>query len=269
MHGRALAALVMASLLMLTGCSFDGGVSPTAADGRGTATAMETGTHSGQAPVYPSGFDENGVVNASAVEASHRSALLATSGFSVTYHATVATPNATTRVRYDQQTEVDSGELLRRTNVTSGDLTGEVVRYYANDTVYVKTREPGATEPGYDTRNKSYALGAATGLEFIRPALADVEYGASERTARDGVEVVVYDDATLGAADGLFGPNVSADDVSAFSARLVVGTDGVVRAITYEATVRRGGRARTVSVAIRVDTVGETTVDRPAWVDRA
>lgn len=275
MRNHTVATLLVASMLLLAGCSFGGTGSPTTtADSTGdpddaTASPTATDTPAGQSFTYPDGYDESGVVNATAADASHRAALTASTGFAVDYDATVTTPNAATVVRYDQRVETGSEEVFRRTNVSSGNVSGLVARYYADDTVYIKSRQPGSNETTYGNQSQSYSVDSFTGIEFVRPALEDVSYGSSEVTTRDGTEVVVYSDATLEAADGLFGSNIDAANVSEFTATLVVDADGVVRELQYSATVTRSGSDRTVEIRVGVGGIGTTTVDEPSWLSQA
>lgn len=279
MRKQTVATLVVASMLLLAGCSFGGTGSPTATDASGDTTDQPDGstvtddssggTPAGQSATYPDGYTESGVANATKASSSHRSALAASGGFAVDYDATVTTPNATTNVQYDQRVETESREVFRRTNVSSGDVTGLVVRYYADDTVYFKSRQPGSEETTYGNQSQSYSLGSFTGVEFVRPALEDVTYGSSEVTTRDGTDVVVYSDATLESADGLFGNSIEMANVSDFSATLVVDKSGVVRELRYSATIDRSGADRTVEVRVGVSGIDATTVDEPAWLSQA
>lgn len=281
MRKHTVATLVVASMLLLAGCSFGGTGSPTATDAPGDATndpgSNDSGDSSsgtsdssaGQSFSYPDGYTEGGVANATTASSSHRSTLAASGGFTLDYDATVTTTNGTTNVQYDQRVETESREVFRRTNVSSGDVTGLVVRYYADDTVYFKSRQPGADETTYGNQSQSYSLSSFTGVEFVRPALTDVTYGSSEVTTRDGTDVVVYSDATLQSADGLFGSSIEMSNVSDFSATLVVDAEGVVRELRYSATVSRGGSDRTVEVRVGVSDIDATTVDEPSWLSQA
>jgi hypothetical protein len=274
MRKRTVVTLVVASMLLLAGCSSGGNGSPTATgtsvDGTdGVDGADGTDTPAGQSFTYPDGYETGGVANASAAESGHRTALTATGGFAVDYDAVVTTPNATTTVQYDQRVETGSEEVVRRTNVTSGDLTGLVVRYYADDTVYFKSQQPGSNETTYGNQSQQYSIAGFTGIEFVRPALTDVTFGSSEVPSRDGSRVVVYSDATLDAADGLFGSNVDRANVTDFSATLVVDGDGVVRELSYAATVSQSGEDRQVEVTVTVGGIDSTTVDEPAWLSQA
>lgn len=273
MRKRIVVTLLVASLVLLAGCS-GGTSSPTPTETPGTtgdtptATDGSTDTPAGQTGTYPAGYEEAGVANATTAASTHREALTATDGFAVDYDATVTTPNATTTVTYDQRVETGSREVVRRTNVTSGDVSGQVVRYYVDDTVYFRSQQPGA-ETTYGNQSQRYAVSGFTGIEFVSPALTDVSFGSSEVTTRDGTEVVVYSDATLDATDGLFGEDVDRANVSDFAATLVVGTDGIVRELSYAATVERRDGDRTVEVTVAVSGIGSTTVDEPSWLSQA
>lgn len=269
MRRRASIAVALAAMLLLAGCSLGGlGGSPATDDESPTATGTPTPSAT---PAFsaPAGYDEGGVTNISAAIDAHRNTLLASSGFSVSYDAVVNSSEQTTTVRYDQRVETGTEEALRETNVSSGDVAGSVARYYANDTVYVQSRQPGATETSYNNRSKSYSPSSFAGTQLVRPALTDVSYGSSEVVTDGGSRAVVYSDATLDAADSLLGKNVDIENVTAFSATLTVGENGIVRKLTYTATVQSGGDERTVEVTVRTYDVGSTTVDRPDWVSQA
>lgn len=261
MRSRTLAALAVASMLVLAGCSFGGGGSPTATGASGQADGGASSSFT-----YPAGLTSSGVANATAATDAHTALLVGTSGFVVEYDATVTTPNTTSYVTYDQRVDTGSREIVRRTNVTTGNLTGLVVRYYRNGTVYVRSDQPGSSGTAYSNQSRQYELDAFTGAEFLEPGLSGVTYGSSEVTNRDGTTVVVYGDATLDAAEGLFGREITTANVTDFSATLVVDEDGRIHEFSYSATVHGD---RSVDVAITTVDVGDTTVEAPGWISRA
>lgn len=265
MNARVPTAVALAALLLLAGCSLGGSGGPgTDQSPGGTADSPAAGSFT-----YPAGFDADGVTNDTAATRGHRETLLASSGFAVTYDASVTEPGNTTTVTYVQSVETGSEEVHWRMNVSSGDRAGSRAQYYANDTVYSRTNSVGSDSPTYGNRSHEYALGSFTGLDFVRPALVDVSYGSSEETTRAGVPAVVYSDASVESTAGLFGQGTDPANVSEFSSTLVVGDDGIVRELRYSATVTNGGTDRTVEVTVTVTDVGETTVSRPSWVSEA
>lgn len=262
MDVRVPAAVALAALLLLAGCSLGGLGGPGADESPGESTdSPAAGSFT-----YPAGFDAGGVTNHTEATEGHREQLLAASGFTVTYDATVTEPGNTTTVAYTQQVETGSEEVHWRMNVSSGDRAGSRAQYYADDTVYSRTRTVGSDSPSYGNRTHEYALETFTGLDFVRPALVDVSYGSSETTTHGGVPAVVYSDASVESTTGLFGQGVDPANVSEFSSTLVVGDEGVVRQLRYAATVTTDGTDRTVEVTVTVSDVGSTTVSRPAWV---
>ncbi|WP_255149597.1 DUF7537 family lipoprotein [Halorarius halobius] len=263
MRSRTLAALAVASMLLLAGCSFGGTGSPT------PTTDSPTPSPSAPSFSYPAGFQSGGVANVTAAAAGHREALTTASGFTVVYDATVTTPNATSYVTYDQEVETSSREVIRRTNVTSEQVSGTVVRYYEDGRVYVKSNQPGTNETVYGNQSQRYELSSFTGVDFIGPGLRGASYGSSEVERRNGELVAVYSDATLESTEGLFGRGISMENVTSFSATLVVDEEGRIHEFQYSATVQQGDAERSVEVTIVSEGVGDTTVDAPTWVSKA
>lgn len=262
MDARVPTVVALVGLLLLAGCSLGG---PGAEESPGDSTETPAAANF----TYPDGFDSNGVTNQSVATRGHREQLLASSGFTVTYDATVTATQNTTNVSYTQEVETGSEEVHWRMNVSSGDQSGSRSQYYANDTVYSRARTVDGDAPSYSNRSKQYELGTFTGRDFVRPGLADVSYGSSEVTTHGGVPAVVYSDASVESTAGLFGEKTDPANVSEFSSTLVVGDEGIVRKLQYSATVTNDGTDRTVEVTVTVGEVGSTTVSRPEWVSQA
>lgn len=265
MNRHPLVALSVGFLLVLSGCSGlpVGGSTDTPGGQDGGAGA---GTPTSATVTYPAGYGESGITDPGAATRAHVDAIEAYDSFTITYRATVAFPNRTTEVDYAQR--VNARE--RRAHLVSDISDGtSVAHYYANDSVYVRTESPQTNETSYSSQERAFDVAALSGREFVGPVVRNVSYGAPERVQRGGETVLRYESTGLEAAEGIVGQRVTVENVTDFSAVLLVDGDGLVRHVEYEATVVRNGQERAVTVAIDVTDLGATTVRRPDWVDRA
>lgn len=263
MDRRPLVALSMGFLLVLAGCSGWPGGSTDTPGGQGGDAGTDT---PGPGAAYPAGYGADGIADAAAATRAHVDAIGSYDSFTITYRATVTFPNRTTEVDYVQR--VDARE--RRAHLVS-DVSGgtSVAHYYANGTVYVRSESPRTNGTSYSSRDRELDVAAVSGEEFVRPVVTNVSYGAPERVERDGETMLRYEATGLDTAAGVVGEDVSVENVTSFSAVLLVDGDGLVRRIEYEAAVVRNGRERSVTVTIDVTDLDATTVRRPDWVDRA
>lgn len=249
----------MAVLVVLTGCS---GLVPGGQDGAG-----DGGDGQGQTSPYATGYGESGVTNATAAVAAHESALLDRPGFTVTYNATVETQDGTTTVDYAQRVETSSREILTRTDLSGGGVSGDLVQYYHNGTVYQRSNSSLSGGVEYSNESGDYNLSSFTGTRLVEPVLTDVTYGSSEVITYEGDRAVRYSDATLENSTNLLGRGVDPANVTAFDASIVVDPSGVVRHVEYSATAS-GQDERTVDVTVSMES-GDVSVDRPSWVAKA
>lgn len=266
MSRRAVAATALALLVLTAGCSFLGGGSTTPG---ANATATPTATATPAAFTYPEGYAASGVTDGEAAADTHREAVLSLDSFTVTYDATISTPNETIDVDYDQTSDLADERALLRFNLSSGErFYGGSSQYYTADTVYVRST-PSPNRTTYSNASRSFNASMLTASEFVDPLLTDVRYGEATVVRRDGESMARYEATGLERADRVFGKDVTAENVSAFSATLFVDADGVVRRVEYSATVTRGESTREIEATVVVTALDDTSVDRPAWVDRA
>lgn len=263
MDRRLLATAAVALLAATGGCSLlgNGTTTPGAGDG-------PTATPTAAPFTYPEGFAASGVTDAEAAVATHEDAITALDSFTVTYHATIETVNETIRVDYDQPSDLADQEALIRFNVTSDEqFYGSTTQYHTGDTVYVRSR--GENQTIHRNESRQFNGSTLTARQFVRPLLTEVAYGEATIVQRDGEPMARYRATGLENASAVFGQGVATENVTAFSATLFVDGDGVVRRIEYSATIDRGDSTRTVDATVAVTAVGETTVERPDWVDKA
>lgn len=268
MDRRHVAALSLALLLVVSGCSGLLSGDGTPADGGG-ATPTATPAPATPTPVpftYPDGYSETGITDSQDAAGAHTDGALSHDSFTVSYRAAVQTPDRSVQVNFTQQVNT----VERRAHLVSA-VTGRtnIAQYYANDTVYVRSESPSTNQTSYTSRQQPLNLEQVTGTQFVAPAVANASYGEAAVVERDGETLVRYESQELTNATGLLGSGISTENVTSFSATLLVDEDGVVRRVEYRATVDRPGGERTLEVVVEVSELDSTTVQRPDWVDRA
>lgn len=265
---RRAAALLVVALVALAGCSLPSGDLTRDTE---TPTTGDDGPTPSPTPAfsYPAGYSEAGVENVSRALESHRSTLADSSGFQLVYSAAIDGSDRSSVVTYDVRAEPPSERALLRFNVTSRNVEGYYEQYYADGTMHVASRQPGSDNTSYSNTSQSYSADQFAGANWLlRPVLENVSFESSRVVTRDGDRVVEFGDGHLRESGELPTGSLQSGDVTEFSATMVVGPDGHVRSLEYRATVVDGDDERALSVSIRTTDVGETTVQRPEWVDR-
>lgn len=263
MDRRPLVVLSFGFLLVLAGCSGLPGGGSTDTPGGDSDGGAATGT---AGAVYPEGYGEGGIADPQAATRAHVDAITSYDSFTITYNATVRLPNRTTEVAFAEEVDARERRAYLVSNISDGT---SVSHYYANGTVYVRSESPRTNGTTYSSRERELNVEAVSGRRFVRPVVSNVTYGPAERVERGGETMLRYEATGLDAAGGLLGEGVSAENVTSFSATLLVDRDGLVRHVEYEATVVRHGEERSTTVTIDVTGLDATTVERPGWVDGA
>lgn len=210
-------------------------------------------------------------VNETALFLGHIDALQASSGYVIETNVTTVLENGSVRttVVTDRVDSDQAYERIRREELWSLDQA-TISHEYRNDS-YV-TSEYRFENGTVDSRQG----GAATRslAEYIRNVpIADIGYGfatyvnwASDgRTTVDGTPVYRFRGTGLVEGRTLF-PNATFTSAS-------LSADGAGRLrsleLTYEAPTARGGTSATRTIRVTLSGVNATTVDTPAWVEKA
>lgn len=257
-----LAVSLVVVLMLFSGCSavLDGG-------GNGNGNATDGGSPSDPAEFeYADGYGPDGVTDGSAAVESHQSALVARGNFTGTFTYDVEADNETTVVSVENRVDFESEEGYQRVDVETPQSTSVVETYSASDTRY--RRSQFNNESSIQTQNRSFVAENATALDPIRPLLLNVSSYDSSVGERNGTTVVVYEKGSNEGVDSFYGIQDSAN-ISSFSGTFAVDSEGVVRSADYEITYTVGGQQRTLSVEYSLSAFGETSVERPGWVDDA
>ncbi|WP_158055335.1 DUF7537 family lipoprotein [Halorussus halophilus] len=260
---RSLAAVAVAVLLVVAGCSGTSDQSPdatttatTVGEINPTTTAQESDASQ---MALPAGVTANGLENASALVTAHNRSLADRS--------------------YRFAFESNSSEYSSRIRAARGLDATLLVANSANTTTRSWTQgsrtsmvQTADGERGYRLVQGEYesALGFDTYADLTRAVLVTYlrvgEYETTDVVTRDGTKLVELTATGINrsAVDQLAGEesNVSVD---AFEARVLVDSDGVVH--EFEATVTEtvDAESRTNEVGYDLSDLGSASVERPDW----
>lgn len=266
---RQVAVVAVAALALLSGCSAFGGGTPTPTPS-GTATAPPTPTASPTPAPSPAGYDESGITNATAARDGHLEGLLATANFTLGYNATIRAPDGVSRVTLLQTVSPGEPRAVTDTFVTANGSRGSAgvrrTRFYANGTQFVRVQRSGNTSFG--SIDGTLPAAAFAGRQFVDPALTNVSYDSAERFQQGGETFFQFRATDIENPEALISDRISAENVTGGQVTLVVGPDGIVRSLRYNATVDVDGRTVRYSVNFGVAGIGRTPVERPEWAQK-
>jgi hypothetical protein len=268
-------AAAIAVLVVLVGCS-SLALGPDA--GGETVTPAPVPADDG----LPPGVDQSGTVDASVLAAAHGD-LLEDASYTLTTNRTVRSANGSLRSTLDVELELSAVRNYYANVTVAGPAAPVVIgepptraEYWSDDEVYLR-RQAIDNRTVYSRYNGSEAY-VGTWRFWLGSVALDIDPETDLYTTLRSFETRVAD-----RSDGrvhLVGTAVSSrafvddqDDVATVenaTLHAFVGDDGLVASyhVVYDA-VRGDGETVRVRRSVRFDTVGNTTVDRPAWYDEA
>lgn len=274
------AALVVA-VVLLAGCS--------ALSGGGGSDGVETVTPVPEVTPeerYPPGVSERGVTDAEFLASVH-SDQLAERSFTLTSVRTVNGSDATTRSGLHIRVAYDGNDSYHAWAATAGPdgpvFLGEPpasAEFWSDGETYLRklTREnetrydrlrPGRQRvpgPRYWTRTAAFGDRGGSAIRTYQQVLSSFVFEVERGATVDGTPT--YRLVSVDRTDDAFAPS-EMTAVRNASAELTVTSRGFIRSaeLRYEGTV--DGERVVVDRRIEYERVGETTVGRPAWDDRA
>ena len=277
---RRFGAVALTALLFLTGCSFLGAVPGGPGTGTPaqtatatatpspspTATATPTDSPTARPEPLPAGYSPTGVDNLSVALERHRTALVDTGSFTISYQATLLTDRGRSAISSVRSTNVTQALGYEATNITNG-ATRE--RFLTDGTAYVRTNPAGGDVYYNQTSNAEYDPARYTAVGLVRPALENVTYKNAERIERGNRTFFRFRASDVRDLESLLGAGVSPTNVTSFDAAIVVAADGSVQRVGYQATVERGDEEFAVQVRIDVIQQGDVVLGEPVWLDEA
>lgn len=264
---RTSLAVALASLVVLAGCGTSAPdtdestltPAPVPEAGRPTATA-------GSGELAP-GLRETGVVDPGRLVAAH-AATLATTSFTVRQSVVRRYPNRTVASRYETVVRLSADKrrfhyVLRQANRRDGRLhETRIERFSTGEHVFERVRQDGATR--YDRVRapgvRAFLPANASNRRALERLLDRVDTTVTGRLVRNG--------ATLYRV-GIENGRTDAPPLENVSLTALVAESGLVSEYRVEYDVTHGGVRHHVVVEVAYTRLGETTVERPAWVDDA
>ena len=263
---RAVTALCCIALLVLAGCS--------ALPGTGAGDGGEPYTAAGEP------------LNVTELQADHRSNVRDASSFTVVAESSSGVGNSSSEGRTVAAVDLESDRIRQdadyETAVDSGDsqrIAGSnTTVYQSNGTIYVRTITTQGNESStqyqvVDAERSPANLSARfAGLEEHASVLRGANWTQRGTERHDGTTVTRYtangsedfDPDALENGNGAEAPNVTA-----FDATLLVTADGTIRLLTYDVALEARGQRVTAENRVTVESIGETSVSEPDWLDEA
>lgn len=261
----SVAVSLVVVLVLLSGCSavLDGGNGNGSGNGNGATDATPTDPSAFE---YADGYGESGVTDGEAALESHRSGVIDRGSYTGAYTYDIGDSDGTRHIVIDTRVDFQAEAGRQRADVDAPGATGSIDVYRNSETRYRKSVFNNQTS--FSSTNQSFGPENLTATEPIRPLLLNLtEYEASVGE-RDGVAVVVYERNGTEGVDSFLNFGESAT-VTSFAATFAVDADGVVRSAAYEITYTQNDTERSLDVEYTLSSFGETSVDRPNWVDDA
>ncbi|MFC3476654.1 DUF7537 family lipoprotein [Halobacterium litoreum] len=238
---RRVLAIAVAVLVALAGCS-----------------AGPLGGGSSAPDVSEQSWTDGEEVNVTAVFEAHADAAADLSSFEYESATTVASggERAVTLALNNES------ERALKTTEPAGENADVRRSFFANDTVYVNAGD-GESRAYTEDTNFTRFVDRGAALPAAPEILAqwDFEYEGFE----DGAFVFEADSATADED----APGIDVTNVVSTNATLVVEESGLVRSMQVSATVERDGERETLTTSAEYDSLNETTVETPDWVDEA
>lgn len=269
---RALAVVLLAVLLALSGCSLLGGSTPTptptdaSTPASPTVSPTPTTDPTATPAPYPPGYGERGVVDADRAVDAHAASMLDRESFIVEYNGSAFTGDRLATINSLQTVNLSTDRAYVITTVGG---RGTTTQYFADGKAYVRDDPPGDNNTDYSSRDSAFQPRDYTGVGLVGPLVRNVDYGAPERVQRRGGTFFRYRSSNVTAVQPILGDNVEPENVTEMEVGIVVGPSGIVHRGAYSATVERGDE--TLQIRVEVNSLGfrSTTVSPPDWLAKA
>lgn len=277
---RRFALLAVVVLVSLAGCSAlpvwdegDTGTTPAPDDSTPTATATPTGESSDSVPSadpdadpgsgpadadYPDGYGPGGVTDAGTAATTHIDALAGYDGYIFSYDSLIQAGDANTTFTYQQI--VDRAD--ERAYVIQDTGEASQVSYFEDDRVYIRVESD--DEVRYNDSDRAYNMSEFSGIQFVGPLLANVEYGNA--TVHETEEGTFYSYASENVTDpgAILRSDVDESEIDSFETSIVIDERGTIRRAAFVVE-----SDRTVSVQMGFGELNATDVQRPDWFEQA
>lgn len=262
----AVAVSLVVVLVLLSGCSAilgDGN----GMDGNGDGNGVSDGNGADPAGFdYAEGYGPDGITDGQAAIDSHRSGVVERGSYTGTYTYDIEDSDGTRVVDVETRVDFENEEGRQLADVETPRSPASIDIYRDSETRYQKSEFNNQTS--FSTQNQSFDPENLTSTEPVQPLLENLSQYDASVEERNGETLVVYRRNGTDGAASFIDINESAE-VTSFSATFAVDTDGVVRSADYEISYVEDGSEVSLDVQYSLSAFGETSVDRPSWVDNA
>lgn len=263
MDRRVALTVALVVVVSLSGCSalpiWDGGDSNGGA-GTPTVPSPEPGGGGGGGPdvTYPSGYGPSGVTDPGEALSSHVGALTATNGYIFSHQSVIQEADGEVVIQIDQTADnQDEVGYVRRVTPNRA-----IVEYYEDGMVYI--RNDNGTETTYNSSASNYTMSEFTGLQFVGPLLAHVDYQDAEVVDTEQGTFYRYSSEEVTNPGAILRSDVDESRIDRFEVGIVVDENGVVRQARFVVEADRD-----ITVDMGVSEIGTTDVSRPDWFQQA
>jgi hypothetical protein len=265
---RRATALGLAGLAGCTGNSPDSsGETTTTTTTAATTESTTTTTNTTSAASRPSGFSTDGVSDAQTVVAEHKNAVLSLPNYTGTWTLRSVNEDGSTdgepteaSVRANPETEVVHLTYTDHANDVEVYYDGTFYEYHPSDDTVLE----GESERLFTNVEKSFEPLASFAVNILlAPTLGAADWTAAGTVDVRGEAGFAYDAAAVSEQRQSQYEDVTYTGVSG---ELVVGADGGIARLAYEPEFESASTSLQ-TVSFRLEGVGETTVERPGWLD--
>jgi hypothetical protein len=262
MVSRSTLVVAVVACVLLAGCSGLVG------NGGGDGTPEPEGTPAPEDPSefdYADGFGSDGITDGQQAVESYDSAIQSQGNYTGEYQYTIDTQDGETLVEGDYRVDFENEQALRTVAVETDSTNATSETYYGDGEQYNRSSYNGQYGD-VASSNRTFPASELTASEAIEPFLLNASQYDASVEQRDSETVVVYESSDIAGAGSFLGVD-SAENVSSFNASFVVDSEGLIHTAEYEITYTVDGNERTVDMSFELSSHGETSVERPSWVD--
>lgn len=225
-------------------------------------TTSPTATPSLATVEFPNGVSESGLTDRETLLSAHRSALNATN-VTVRIHFQLEVNGSGQNTTFLGKVTPDNTQGWMR--ITLSDGTGEY--YTEGETTYAKVTQNGQTK--YDTTDQVTALPSRDrfGADLrIGDALRAANWTTDGVVRRNGTTLIRLVASNVSVPESV---NASQNATVESGGVLLVDQSGVIHHISVYSRVESANSTVVYQLSVSMWDIGNTTIDRPEWVDRA
>lgn len=251
--------LVLLFVVLLAGCS--------GLVGDDEPGSSEETLDSPEAFDYPEGFSADGITDGDRAVDSYNAGVQSHQNYTGEQRYLIDGEDGETDVNVTYEVEFPAAVAFQRSGFETPDGEGFIEFYYADGERFVRSGSNGQ-ESGVSTQEWAFSADNQTSVEGLEPLLRNVTSYETSVEERDGASLVRFETTDAQDPEGFFEVG-EGDELADFEASFLLDSDGVIHEASYEFSLVNDEQTRSVSFTFEIHDLGETSVDRPGWVDEA